>query len=86
MGVAEWLLFVRKWQGLRRPLGFVCGGFSALVAFGFFSNLVEALQDGDFPPLVFWLIFGGISLTLAAYSAACCWHRIRRSEIASDDD
>jgi hypothetical protein len=57
--IGEWLLFVRRWDGLRRPLGVVCGAIAAFWAFAFVANVFEALfeqgrDDRPSPPDMKW--------------------------------
>lgn len=83
--IGEWQLFVRKREGLRRPLGFGCGIIGAFWAFGFVANVLEGLSGhpgpdapSDPPDMVwFWLIFGSICAAIVSYNAVCCWYRFR---------
>ena len=77
LAVAEWAFFVRKREWLRRPLGYVCGAAGFFAVFAFVSNVAEAVVDGHQAPLEFWIIFGSVVVTVAAYCAFCCWHRLK---------
>jgi len=82
--LAEWLFFTRRFDSLRRPLGFGCGAVAAFMAFGFFANVFEAFTfrrrpdaPANPPGIMFWLIFGSISVAIASYGFYCCWFRLR---------
>lgn len=83
--IGEWQLFARKREGLRRPLGVVCGAISAFWAFALAANVWEALVAREIPEakndtpdmILFWLIFGSICITISLYNAFCCWNRFR---------
>jgi hypothetical protein len=78
VGVAEWLLFARHATRLERPLGILAGFIGALSLFGFVANAGEAVVKGESAGVLFWLGFGGICLTIAAYGFWCCWLRVHR--------
>jgi hypothetical protein len=91
--IGEWLLFVRRWEGLSRPLGVICGVIAAFWTFGLVADVFEALfgqrrPDRPYQPdmMWFWLIFGAFCVTISAYNTVCCWHRFhyRRSPLSCD--
>jgi hypothetical protein len=75
--IAEWLLFVRNFQSLRRPLGIICGLVGALAVFALASDMFRAVVEGGAPGALFWMIFGSISVAVATYGFWCCWYRLR---------
>jgi hypothetical protein len=77
-GVAEWCLYIRNARSLEQPLGVVCGLVGGLTIFAFVSNLAEAAVVDSSPGIIFWLIFGAVCFSIAAYSLWCCWLRVRR--------
>jgi hypothetical protein len=76
-GVAEWALHVRNVRRLASPLGIACGRVGVLGLFALVSNAIEAAVDGSSPGVGFWLAFGGICISVAAYGLWCCWLRCR---------
>jgi len=63
----------------QRRLGILNLGGAGLAAFGFASNVGEAIVYGDSNPLKFWLIFAAICGTIIAYLTFCGVYRIRRA-------
>ncbi len=83
IAIGEWLLFSRDKERLERPLGYVAGIVGGLACFGFLANAGEAIVKGGpgTPGLEFWLGFGVICFSIAAYGFWCCWLRVRRKTI-----
>lgn len=76
--IAEWALHFRNARRLERPLGIFCGLVGALALFALVSNAIEAAVERSSPGIGFWLVFGGVFLSIAAYGLWCAWLRVRR--------
>jgi hypothetical protein len=74
VGIAEWLLFMRRVTRLERPLGVLGGLVGALSLFGFVANAGEAAMKGGSPGVLFWLGFGASvsQLPRTVFGAAGC--------------
>ena len=51
--------------------------FPTETVYGLGANLVEAIHENRLEDWGFWLTYAGISLGIGAYTAACCWYRMR---------
>lgn len=78
IGFLEWLLYSRQARKLERPLGIFTGLIGLLALFGLISNIGEAIVKGGPSDVLWWLSFGSICLTIAAYGFWCCWMRVRQ--------
>jgi hypothetical protein len=77
----EWLLYFRQVQSLELPMGRLCGAGGGLILLALIASAAEAASTGDSPGILFWLVFGGGGLLIAAYGFVCCWVRTRNHNL-----
>ena len=77
MAGLEWRAYLRGANHLDWQLGVVWALLGAVVVYGLGASLVEAIHENRLEDWAFWLTYAGISLGIGAYTAVCCWYRMR---------